>query len=542
FLKLCRWSAVQLKTFVRACLILTQALWHECLKFCRWCAVQLTACVRACLISIGALWHECLKFCRWSAVQLKTFVRACLVLTQALWHECLKFCRWSAVQLKAFAHACLILTQALWHECLKFCRRSAIQTEQFVQSCRRLVKTVLLGCIWFCLQIISLIIFIGHACLNVAKGIGRALVSLYRQFVILIKQIGRGCLIFIKKIWRGLVWVSHQIVKLIKQIAYGCLILIAIPWRTLTWIRRLFVQAGQGYLNFTRAKLPTVGERLYQYMLLVRLNKPIGIFLLLWPTLWALWIAAEGIPDTKILLVFILGVVLMRSTGCIINDLADRDLDSRVFRTQDRPIATGKVKPREALTLIIVLILCAFLLVSSLNFLTLALSLVALLLAVIYPFMKRYTYLPQVALGLAFGWAVPMAFAAQTSSVPVIAWLLLIATVLWAMVYDTMYAMVDRQDDIEIGIKSTAILFDEADRMIIGIIQCLVLCALLVIGHRSNLGYYYYVGIMAAAVFSIYQQVLIKDRIPDDCFRAFLNNNWFGAAVFAGIFVHYYLN
>ena len=285
-----------------------------------------------------------------------------------------------------------------------------------------------------------------------------------------------------------------------------------------------------------------VWERLYQYAKLVRLDKPIGIFLLLWPTLWALWIAAEGKPDMIILIIFILGVILLRSAGCAINDFVDRHIDKQVTRTLERPIACGTVTPREALDVAVLLILTAFVLVLFLNTLTLLLSSVAVVLAIIYPFMKRITYLPQFFLGLAFAWSIPMAFAAQTNSVPVISWLLLLATVLWAVAYDTMYAMVDREDDIRIGVRSTAILFDDADRFIIGVIQLLVLLALIIIGQQIDMSQYYYAGIAAAATFSLYQQFLIKDRIPEKCFRAFVNNNWFGATIFVGIFCHYKFN
>lgn len=291
--------------------------------------------------------------------------------------------------------------------------------------------------------------------------------------------------------------------------------------------------------RFIRARWPSVRQRFYQYALLARLDRPIGIFLLLWPTLWALWIASEGMPDIFILFVFVAGVVLMRSAGCVINDLADRNLDPHVDRTRDRPLATGKVAAREALLVALVLVLCAFVLVLQLDPLTIRLSFIAVALAFIYPFTKRYTYMPQFFLGLAFGWAVPMAFAAVTGTLPVVTWLLLMATVLWAMVYDTMYAMVDRVDDIRMGIKSTAILFEDADRVIIGFIQVLVLLALVITGHQSGLGGYYYAGVAVAGLFSLYQQYLIKDRIPGRCFRAFLNNNWFGMAVFAGLVLHY---
>ena len=285
-----------------------------------------------------------------------------------------------------------------------------------------------------------------------------------------------------------------------------------------------------------------VRKRLYQYVLLTRLNKPIGIFLLLWPTLWALWIAADGRPDIVVLLVFVTGVVIMRSAGCVVNDLADRDLDPRVARTTGRPLATGTVTVKEAIILTLVLILCAFLLVLQLNPLTIKLSFIGIILAIIYPFTKRFTYMPQFFLGTAFGWAIPMAFAAQTGTVSVITWILFMTTVLWAVVYDTMYAMVDREDDIRSGMKSTAILFDDADRSIIGVIQILILLALVLLGNRLQLGMMYFAGITIGAVLFIYQQYLIKDRIPERCFAAFLNNNWFGAAVFAGIFFNYQLS
>ncbi|MCI0401870.1 MAG: 4-hydroxybenzoate octaprenyltransferase [Gammaproteobacteria bacterium] len=271
----------------------------------------------------------------------------------------------------------------------------------------------------------------------------------------------------------------------------------------------------------------------------MRLNKPIGIFLLLWPTLWALWIASEGHPNPLVLCVFIIGVVIMRSVGCVINDYADRELDAKVERTRSRPIPANTVTADEALAISAFLTSLAFLLVLLLNPLTVLLSIVALLLAATYPFMKRFTYLPQFYLGLAFSWAIPMAFAAQTDSIPQIAWLLVVATVLWAGAYDTMYAMVDREDDLKAGIKSTAILFDDVDRFIIGIIQVLMLVVLVIIGHQAQLGIAYYAGVGIAAALAGYQQYLIKDRKPERCFHAFLNNNWFGAAIFCGLFIHY---
>ncbi len=278
---------------------------------------------------------------------------------------------------------------------------------------------------------------------------------------------------------------------------------------------------------------------LRQYLILMRFDKPVGTFLLLWPTLWALWIAAEGVPDSDVLIVFVAGVVLMRAAGCVINDYADRKIDSKVRRTRDRPITSGKITPKAALILFVVLCLAAFALVLTMNKLTIMMSFVAAFLAATYPFMKRYTYLPQVYLGAAFGWAVPMVFAAQTGAVPKEAWLLFIATVLWATAYDTMYAMVDRRDDLRIGVKSTAILFGDGDRLIIGIIQALFFLVLLIVGQHLGMGAYYYGGLLVAALFAGYQQYLLRDRDVLLCFRAFLNNNVFGAVIFIGIALHY---
>lgn len=282
-----------------------------------------------------------------------------------------------------------------------------------------------------------------------------------------------------------------------------------------------------------------IRERLIQYGYLCRLHKPIGIYLLLWPTLWAVFIAGDGRPDLLVLFVFIAGVVLMRSAGCAINDFADRDIDPQVRRTRERPIATGAVTPREALIVFTVLCLLAFALVLLMNRLTIYLSVIGALLAALYPFAKRHTYMPQVVLGAAFGWAVPMAFAAQTGEVPVVAWLLFVATVLWATAYDTMYAMVDREDDLKIGVKSTAILFGEADVPIIAFLQTLMLLALLLAGQRLQLSLWYFGGIAIAGAFMIYQIILIRRREPEKCFRAFLNNFYVGAAVFIGLLAHY---
>jgi 4-hydroxybenzoate polyprenyltransferase len=280
--------------------------------------------------------------------------------------------------------------------------------------------------------------------------------------------------------------------------------------------------------------------KLYQYAILMRLNRPIGILLLLWPTLWALWIAGQGHPDVLVTTVFVLGVILMRSAGCVINDYADRNIDPHVKRTRERPLATKRVTEKEALILFVTLCLIAFGLVLLMNLFTIALSVIGALLAATYPFMKRYTHLPQVYLGAAFGWSIPMAFAAQTGEIPPIVWLLFIINLLWTVVYDTLYAIVDREDDLLIGVKSTAILFGKADKAIVATLQIIIIVLLLYLGQLIEATYFYYIGIFIAAMLAIYQQWLIKDREPAKCFQAFLNNNWFGAAVFAGIAGHYY--
>jgi 4-hydroxybenzoate polyprenyltransferase len=275
------------------------------------------------------------------------------------------------------------------------------------------------------------------------------------------------------------------------------------------------------------------------YFHLMRLHKPIGIYLVLWPTLWALWIAAEGIPSLTVLAVFVLGVVVMRSAGCVINDFADREIDGDVKRTKDRPLVTGLISAKQAMIFFIVLCALAFLLVLSMNMLTIYLSVGGLILAVIYPFMKRHTYLPQVFLGAAFAWAVPMAYAAETNSVPSIVWLIYMATLIWTVAYDTMYAMVDRDDDLKIGVKSTAILFGNSDRAIIAFLQVLVVLTLCIIGQQAKLGQYFYLGIVVSSVLFVYQQHLIRHRDRDACFKAFLNNNWVGLVLFCAIFLDY---
>lgn len=286
---------------------------------------------------------------------------------------------------------------------------------------------------------------------------------------------------------------------------------------------------------------PTITARLRDYAQLMRLDRPIGIYLLLWPALWALWFAGDGHPRPLNIVIFIAGVVLMRSAGCVINDYADRDFDPRVERTRNRPIAAGRVTPREALILFTVLCLAALLVALPLNRLTIALSVPAVLLAASYPFAKRYTYLPQAHLGAAFGWAVPMAFAAELNAVPPLAWLLFLVTLSWAVAYDTFYAMVDRQDDLKIGVKSTAILFGRADRPVTALLQLTVLAGLVGAGVWAGSGAWYYFGLALAAGLALYQQWLIREREPAACFKAFLNNHWFGLAVFVGIVADAYL-
>jgi len=286
-------------------------------------------------------------------------------------------------------------------------------------------------------------------------------------------------------------------------------------------------------------QIPDLKERLVQYALLARMHQPIGSLLLLWPTLWALWIAGEGKPDAAVVVVFVVGVFVMRSAGCVINDFADRRVDPHVRRTMHRPIASGKVEPGEALGLFVALCLVAFALVLTLNRLAVLYSFAGAALAASYPFMKRWTYLPQIYLGVAFGWGIPMAFAALTDAVPPLAWLLLAGVVAWAVVYDTMYAMVDREDDLRVGIKSTAILFGDADRFFVGASQVAVLAVLVLAGRQAGLGAVYYCAVALGTLLFVYQQHLIRDREPDACFRAFLNNNWVGAVVFAGIVADY---
>ncbi|MCR3905268.1 4-hydroxybenzoate octaprenyltransferase [Aeromonas hydrophila] len=280
-------------------------------------------------------------------------------------------------------------------------------------------------------------------------------------------------------------------------------------------------------------------ERGLAYVQLARIDKPIGTLLLLWPTLWALWLAADGLPDLWTLLVFVVGVFLMRSAGCVINDYADRNFDGHVKRTAGRPLPMGKVKPREVLALFAVLALISFALVLTMNPLTIGLSFAALLLAVCYPFMKRYIPIPQLVLGMAFSWSIPMAYAAQANALPAVAWLVFLANLLWTIAYDTQYAMVDRDDDLKLGLKSSAILFGRQDKRIIGALQLLTLLILLLVGQLSELGSSYYWSLLAAAALFVYQQRLIRERQREACFQAFLNNNYVGALIFAGVVINY---
>jgi 4-hydroxybenzoate polyprenyltransferase len=290
---------------------------------------------------------------------------------------------------------------------------------------------------------------------------------------------------------------------------------------------------------WTTNELPRILGTIRDYVQLTRLDKPIGIWLLLWPTLWALWVAGRGRPDGRLFIIFVAGTVLMRSAGCAINDYADRSFDPRVERTKTRPLAAGRISPVEALLLFAALALTALSLVLQLNKVTLLLAVLGAALAVTYPFIKRFLSVPQMYLGITFGWGIPMAFAAQLERVPRAAWLLLITNVLWVTVYDTMYAMVDRGDDIRIGVRSTAILFGDSDRHIIAALQAMTLLSLYFIGGMLNMGPWYTAGLIAGAIFFVYQLWLIRAREPQSCFQAFLNNNYFGMSVFLGIALNY---
>jgi len=302
------------------------------------------------------------------------------------------------------------------------------------------------------------------------------------------------------------------------------------------------VAVGTAASTSSPATAPNWRVRLDAYVRLIRLNKPIGIFLLMWPALWALWLAGEGHPPWQVAVIFVLGVVLMRSAGCAINDFADREFDGHVARTNARPLAQGLISPAEAVALFLLLSLASFGLVLFLNWQTIAMSVVAVTLAMIYPFMKRFTHVPQLFLGAAFGWAVPMAFTAIQETVPLYAWVLFVATVIWALIYDTEYAMVDREDDLKIGIKSSAILFGRWDRLVLGLLQLLMLLILVWVGQQAGRGMAFFIGLAVAASLSIYQQWLIRAREPKPCFEAFLNNNYFGMAVFVGLVIDYLLN
>jgi 4-hydroxybenzoate polyprenyltransferase len=289
--------------------------------------------------------------------------------------------------------------------------------------------------------------------------------------------------------------------------------------------------------------LPGMAAKARGYAQLTRLDRPIGIWLLLWPVLWALWLSSGGRPDPHVFVVFVLGVVLTRSAGCAMNDFADRNFDRHVARTRDRPLVTGLVDPIEAIALCAGFGLIALGFAMTLNKLTQLMTLIGAVLVLTYPFMKRFFPIPQFYLGVAFTWSVPMAFAAQTGTMPPrLAWVLFLAGLLWTMAYDTMYAMADREDDRKLGIRSSAILFGDADRFIVGIMQLMSLLALWLAGHELKLGLWYGIGLAGAAIFALYEQLLIRERKPDRCLRAFLNNNYFGMSVFIGIALEYLFN
>tara|TARA_B110000046_G_scaffold35707_1_gene38955 strand:+ start:33 stop:881 length:849 start_codon:yes stop_codon:yes gene_type:complete len=273
------------------------------------------------------------------------------------------------------------------------------------------------------------------------------------------------------------------------------------------------------------------------YIRLMRLDKPIGSLLLLWPTYWALFLSADGWPDLDILIIFTLGVFIMRTAGCVINDFADRKIDKHIVRTQQRPLATGEISSNSALVLFGLLLLIALGLVLQTNILTIKLSLIAVLLATLYPFTKRWTNLPQLVLGAAFGMSVPMAFSAQTGVVPLTAWLVFIATLVWTLIYDTFYAMADRDEDLKIGVKSTAILFAKYDQIIITLLQILLIIVLILIGNVFDLGLIYDFSLVIISFFMIYHQFLLKKRQKEEYFKAFLNNNFIGMTAFLGIFL-----
>lgn len=287
---------------------------------------------------------------------------------------------------------------------------------------------------------------------------------------------------------------------------------------------------------------PEIASQLRNYGKLMRVDKPIGIWLLLWPTLWALWLAGKGTPDQGLFVIFVLGVFVMRSAGCVLNDFVDRKIDPYVERTRTRPLATGAVSPAEALTLFTALGLIAIGLASMLNRQAQLLAVIAAALTIAYPFIKRYVSIPQFVLGAAFGWAAPMAFAAQTGETPELAWLVFGAALIWAVIYDTFYAMVDREDDIKIGVKSTAVLFGEVDLFVIAGLQLLLLVALGLIGFRAELGFWYYLSVGITAAMMAWHLWLARDRQPAGCFKAFLANHLIGMVIFIGIALHYTFN
>ena len=293
---------------------------------------------------------------------------------------------------------------------------------------------------------------------------------------------------------------------------------------------------------FSRNIAPELVAQVRNYGRLMRIDKPIGVWLLLWPTLWALWLAGEGHPDQGLFIVFVLGVFVMRSAGCVLNDYVDRDIDPYVERTRNRPIASGAVAPIEALTLFVALGLFAIGLATMLNRPAQLLAIVAAGLTVSYPFIKRFVSIPQFVLGAAFGWAVPMVFAAQTGEVPQLAWIVFGAALIWAVIYDTYYAMVDREDDRKLGVKSTALLFGEVDLFVIGGLQLIMLLALVFVGLRAELSAWYYLSVAAAGGLMAYHQWLARDRQPAGCFAAFLHNHTIGLVIFIGIVLHYSFN
>lgn len=280
-------------------------------------------------------------------------------------------------------------------------------------------------------------------------------------------------------------------------------------------------------------------EKLFVYIELMRFDRPIGILLLLWPTLWALWIAKGGFPDVKVFLIFCFGVVIMRAAGCVINDYADRDFDGHVERTQSRLIPMGRVAASEALVLFSLLLALAFLLVLTLNTTTIYLSFIAVAIAILYPFAKRFTWFPQAVLGAAFSCAIPMAFAAQNQALSELTWLIFFINLIWIMAYDTLYAMVDRADDVKLGIRSTAILFGDADKLLIGLMQGMVVIGLLILGRELDFGWIYFTAILCVIALFAWQQILIRKRNPQKCFQAFLNNNYVGMVIFMGIMIEY---